>query len=259
MTKQALEKENSTIFDEDKNHLFTNYQKSVKPGLFKNESYQAFFDNSVWEDYEELVYAVQRDKYDKTIEIASNEAIHPSEVIRPTGDNIMHICAEYGRVKLLTYFNKNGGELWSKNYAEELPIHLAAREGQNEAIVYILDNSSISVDVEMLDGWTPFHYAVNNGYLSTVELLVSRGANINAVDKFKRSALHWAVRYNFTEIVEFLLQSNINYDLIDAEDQTAYQMAKSLSNIDLMELMEEHFKSIGIITKKAFKPSQFKT
>ncbi len=118
----------------------------------------------------------------------------------------MHVWAEYGRVNILKYFYELGGDLLSKNYADELPIHIASREGQNEAIEYILDNSSVSVDVQTIDGWTPFHYAVSNGYKHTLELLVKRGANINIVDKFKRSALHWAVRYGFVEIVEYLLK-----------------------------------------------------
>ena len=133
---------------------------------------------------------------------------------------------------MLTYFNKNGGDLTSKNYADELPIHLAAREGQNDAITYTLDLTSISIDVKMVDGWTPFHYAVNNGYMSTVELLVGRGASVNIIDRFKRTALHWAVRYNFVEIVEYLLQQGINYGVIDAEERTAYDIAKSLSMVN---------------------------
>ena len=87
---------------------------NIKPDLFKNEDYQAFFDNSIWEDYEDLVYSIQRDKYDLAVQIANKEAISPAEVIRPTGDNIMHVWAEFGRVKILSYFHKNGGELWSK-------------------------------------------------------------------------------------------------------------------------------------------------
>ena len=129
------------------------------------------------------------------------------------------------------------------NYADELPIHIAAREGQNEAINYILENSPVTVDVSTMDGWTPFHYAVNNGYLSTVELLVSKGANINATDKFKRSALHWAVRYNFVELVEYLLNIGINTDIIDVEERTAFEIAKSMANIDMMATLNEYHKT----------------
>ena len=83
----------------------------------------------------------------------------------------------------------------------------------------------------------------NNGYLSTVELLVARGANINATDKFKRSALHWAVRYNFVELVEYLLSIGINSEIIDVEERTAFEIAKSMANIDMMAVLNEYHKT----------------
>lgn len=155
----------------------------------------------------------------------------------------MHVCAEFGRVKLLSHFNKNGGDLWSKNYADEMPLHLAAREGHVESINFILEQISVPIDIKTIDGWTPFHYAVNNGYLAAVELLVSKGANINSIDKFNRSALHWAVRYNFVEIVEYLLSLNINTDLIDKEGRTALDLAKSSVNLPILTLLGDHAKA----------------
>ena len=135
-----------------------------------------------------------------------------------------------------------GGELWSKNYADELPLHLAAREGQVETISYILDNSSISVDSQTIDLWTPFHYAVNNGYLATIEFLISKGASINTVDRFGRTALHWAVRYNFKEIVEYLINANINWEVKDKEGRTAFDIAKAAINLDLIAIIGDHLK-----------------
>ena len=140
---------------------------------------------------------------------------------------------------MLAHFYKKGGELWSKNYADELPLHLAAREGQVETISYILENSAISVDSLTIDDWTPFHYAVNNGYLATIEYLISKGASINTVDRFGRTALHWAVRYNFKEIVEYLLNLNINAEVKDKEGRTAYDIAKAAVNLDLITILND--------------------
>jgi len=49
----------------------------------------------------------------------------------------------------------------------------------------------------MCDGWTAFFFAAVNSYVLTVEALKSQGhCNVNAFDKFKRTALHWVARYN---------------------------------------------------------------
>ena len=62
----------------------------------------------------------------------------------------------------------------------------------------------------MMDGWTPFIYSAVNGYLLTVELLATEGdCNINAVDKFNRTALHWVARYDNKAMVKKLLELGI--------------------------------------------------
>jgi len=243
ITKQAIRREQTRKKEEDVLFSqYTNYEENLRCDTFKNEDYQPFFDSSIWEDYEELVYAVERDKTKEAIKVFETEMMTPAEAIRPTGDNIMHVCAEYGRVELISYFNKIGGELHSRNYADEFPLHLAAREGQVDVMTYIFENSPMSIDSATVDGWTPFHYAVNNGYLGAVEYLVAKGANINAVDKFKRSALHWAVRYDFKDIVLYLLGLSINLELKDREGRTALDIAKSLENIDMMSLIKDNIK-----------------
>ena len=57
----------------------------------------------------------------------------------------------------------------------------------------------------MIDGWTGLHYAALNGYTWTLEFLLERGANIDAIDKFKRNALHWATWFDNIEVVKKLL------------------------------------------------------
>jgi len=42
----------------------------------------------------------------------------------------MHVCAEYGHEKLLQHFVRERGNYMARNYADETPFHLAAREGK---------------------------------------------------------------------------------------------------------------------------------
>lgn len=68
ITKQAIENEAAKQL-EDEYNFYTNYEENLQYDLFRNSDYQPFFDNSVWEDYEDLVYAIQRDKYDQVLSI----------------------------------------------------------------------------------------------------------------------------------------------------------------------------------------------
>ena len=46
------------------------------------------------------------------------------------------------------------------------------------------------------DGWTPLHLAAENGQLTTVRLLLSKGAKINKQNRYGRTPLHWACSSN---------------------------------------------------------------
>ena len=84
-----MEKEKNKKFEEE--NFYTDYEENLDVNFFKNEDYQPFFNSSVWEDYEDLVYAIERDKFSQVLQIYDKEAIHAGEIIRPTGDNIMHV------------------------------------------------------------------------------------------------------------------------------------------------------------------------
>lgn len=95
-----------------------------------------------------------------------------------------------------------------RNYADETPFHLAAREGKFGILKLYFETFQFDADIDSMvrdlnlshsldqDGWTAVHYAALNGFLSCVELLHKHGANISAQDKLKRNALHWACKYN---------------------------------------------------------------
>lgn len=53
------------------------------------------------------------------------------EVLRPSGDTVLHVCAEYGQDELFKYFlGEPNSKVNCKNYVDETPLHLAAREGK---------------------------------------------------------------------------------------------------------------------------------
>jgi len=41
-----------------------------------------------------------------------------------------------------------------------------------------------------MDGWTPLHYACDNRQVSSVQILLKMGANVNAVDESGYTPLH---------------------------------------------------------------------
>ena len=72
-----------------------------------------------------------------------------------------------------------------------LLLHNAARNGHKE-IVELLIAKGADVDAKDEDGWTPLHWAVVNGHEETVELLLANGSDVNAKDNDGETPLDWA-------------------------------------------------------------------
>jgi len=59
---------------------------------------------------------------------------------------------------------------------------------------------------EECKGWTPVMIAAAENHPEAVKLLLEKGANPNAQNRYGRSALHFAVNYSLEPIVDLLLQ-----------------------------------------------------
>jgi ankyrin repeat protein len=166
----------------------------------------------VEERYEMLCYVISRGNAERSAEIAEEIGLKEGDRIRKKrGDNILHICAEYGKTDCFKKFVELGHKMDRKNEADEYPLHVACREGCIAIVkTYIraklLSQLKISLDAQMIDGWTPFMYAAVNGYQTIVDLLGTPRynervkimeapfSNVNWCDSLKRNSLHWVIK-----------------------------------------------------------------
>ena len=84
------------------------------------------------------------------------------------------------------------------------PIHVAARDGNIEAVKQHL---AAGTDVNVKSGrnaTTPLHLAANNSHKEIVELLIVKGADVNAKDGGGDTPLDEAIFSNHSEIAALL-------------------------------------------------------
>lgn len=111
-------------------------------------------------------------------------------------------------------------------------IHRAAVTGQNEAIRFLVSGLGIDVDVKATSTHlTALHYAAKEGHVSTVQMLISLGADINSKDERNRSALHLACSGQHLACIKFLLQSGLR-DSPDISGTLAQQLTQ---NTDILQ------------------------
>jgi ankyrin repeat protein len=156
-------------------------------------------------------------------------------VVAGTADRLTAIVkAEPGVVKL-------------KNRRGLTPLHVAAREGQMQAVRTLIASKA---DVKAIDdpkkedgysnGWTPLHFAAIQGKTEVAAILLDHGADVNAADqRGKHTALHFAAFNGNVELVKLLLAKNADRDAKDKQNRTPLALAKEQGRAAVIKLLEK--------------------
>ncbi|TYJ50727.1 hypothetical protein E1A91_A01G229500v1 [Gossypium mustelinum] len=143
-------------------------------------------------------------------------------------------------------FEENGLDM---DLEADIPPHLrdlaaAAQLGDLNALRLALDNINGSIDEPVEDGDTALHLTCLYGYLPCVQLLLERGANLEAKDEDGAIPLHDACAGGFIEIVQLLLDRASNsgclkrmLDSVDAEGDTPLHHAARGEHAEVIRLL----------------------
>ena len=95
-------------------------------------------------------------------------------------------------------------------------------------VQYFIENKNVDKDVKGSHEMTPLHHACFlMGTLPVVEYLISKGANLEALDIGQNTPLHYASQYGKIEIVKYLLSKGANKSAKNYEGKTPYDLANN--------------------------------
>ena len=97
-------------------------------------------------------------------------------------------------------------------------LHKAADSG-NKPIAELLISKGANVDAHLGGRW-PLHVAAKSGKVDVAALLIAKGATIDVRDSFKHTPLHLAARYGTAELVELLLQNGAEVNAESTDGRT---------------------------------------
>lgn len=139
---------------------------------------------------------------------------------------------------------------WADNLDTDTPPHLrplceAAQLGNVDALRIALDNlTEGGIDDPVEDGDTVLHLSCLYGHKSCVQLLLERGASLEAKDEEGAIPLHDACAGGFTEIVQLLVSAADGpacvkrmLDAVDAEGDTPLHHAARGDHLDVVRLL----------------------
>ena len=120
---------------------------------------------------------------------------------------------------------------------EATALHKAASGGYND-IVQLLLTKGASIEARNRFNNTPLHLAAWHGHTNTVELLLSNGASIEATNNINDTPLHRAAWCGYTSMVELLLSKGASIEATDNYNNTPLHLARLHDRTRVVELLE---------------------
>lgn len=117
-----------------------------------------------------------------------------------------------------------------------IPLHVAAK-GKNKEIVELLLAKGAQVNAKGAGRNTPLHEAVFYGAKEIVELLIAKGADINARTVDGLTPLHFAARGRKYEMAELLIAKGADVNARDTQGNTPLTEATRNKQKNIVELL----------------------
>ncbi|MGL5028592.1 MAG: ankyrin repeat domain-containing protein [Wolbachia pipientis] len=118
------------------------------------------------------------------------------------------------------------------------PLHYAVLSGREMVELLIEKGANINAVNESKN--TPLHAATLSGKREVVELLIGEGAHIDAIDDNGNTPLSWAAEHSQKGVIESLLEKGANIDVIDGDGNTPLNCVIISNKIDNAELIVNH-------------------
>ncbi|XP_065902087.1 mucolipin-3-like [Dysidea avara] len=174
----------------------------------------------------------------------------------------LHYATENGHAEVVEMLLKSKADVSAVKKNGWTALHVAAHNGYSQVVetllhfktdknttpLQVVQNSHdqviqmgtiVGVDVNVItrDGWTPLHFAAQNGNAHVVGMLIKSEANVNATTKDKQTPLHRAALCGHVEVVEVLMNFAANINSINEDGCTPLLVASQNGHAEIVEML----------------------
>lgn len=152
----------------------------------------------------------------------------------------LHKAVGFGQKSVVAALLSGGANPNMKNCQDNSTLSIALLHDDTTIIRLLLDANNISVNSKNEHGRTPLMRAAEKGDIEIVELLIRRGAWIDARDKERRIPLSYAAERGRTSVVKRLLaQGGVDVGVLDRSSRTAWSYAKQGGHSEIVKYLED--------------------
>ena len=116
-------------------------------------------------------------------------------------------------------------------------LHESIGRGDYVAALRMIEGGADPEAKDAQAGASALHFAVMNGRMPVIDLLLSRGANVNSRTRNGTTPLHTAVLYARMEVAEMLLDNGAEIDAASISGATPLALAKAARNQPVVQML----------------------
>ena len=204
--------------------------------------------------------------------VASDERIDTAMLLLERGANMeardsrsrtpLHLAIEKSSHATVALLMDRGADVWARLHRGGSCLHLAAGV-HDAALTKLLLDKGIDANTQNANGVTPLHFAAmrsgfavivlygtyepmpdnSNGQMGTIDLLVEKGADINAVDVYGETPLYFAASFpEELEVIKLLLGKGAD---ANAQKVRGESILHCIVASKLYELTQGYYSAIG--------------
>ena len=184
--------------------------------------------------------------------VGCGESQQPEPTTAKAPDISIHDAAFKGNIKAVKKHLAAGTDVNAKDDEGMTPLHWAAPEGHKE-IAELLIAKGANVNAKSDDeGMTHLHFAAYVGRREIAELLIAAGADVNATDKHVMTPLHKVAVVGHKEIAELLIAKGGDVNAKDVDGETPLDLAEGVGGAalgnkkEITDLLRKHGGKTGV-------------
>ncbi|XP_043670576.1 transient receptor potential cation channel protein painless-like [Vespula pensylvanica] len=128
------------------------------------------------------------------------------------------------------------------NRSEETLLDVACKSGRTEFVELLLENGANPNRVNEAHNRSPIHFAVENGHVTTLKVLLSNRMINPNIEAAQQTALHIAVKKNHLECAELLLEHGASPNIPNNKGLTALHLAAMKGQMDMVNIIQQKSK-----------------